>query len=154
MCTHGRHPDSRPAGGKGVYFRGEAAGISAAMRRNAPPQSAGVDSFPEGGAEKDLAIPEGEPGYFHFHANNSGYQQIKKLRTSISAEVRSFLFRSRRYHLYAEGVDILLRVIGGPVADDGEEEHISVRDKAVPIHEILHSVQGFLAVVEIGTLNI
>ena len=71
----------------------------------------------------------------------------------MDKKVRSFLFQLSWYHFHAEGVDIFLRIIGDPVADDGEKEYISVRDETVFIHKILHSFQRILAMVEIGTLD-
>ena len=71
----------------------------------------------------------------------------------MDKKVRSFLFQLSWYHFHAEGVDIFLRIIGDPVADDGEKEYIPVGSEVVSIHEILHPVQGILAMVEIGPFD-
>ena len=49
--------------------------------------------------------------------------------------------------------DILFRIIGYPVTDNGEQEHIPVRNEMVSLHKVGQPVQRILAMMEIGALN-
>ncbi len=53
-------------------------------------------------------------------------------------------------NLDGEGIDILIGVVDGPVADHREEEDIAGRGEAVDFHELHQPVVGFFRMEEVG----